>query len=569
MDRDQVVLRIFDQLLELEQRLIPTGLHVFGRPPTGGKLADMLRAVASFARPEFGGRSLPDLVAHGLGLKDYESILAESGSSAARLAERERIETLVRTAVSMLVTDSVEAAADYLAREAGVSREASSKIFVVLDRIRGELSRNGEVDALVRALRGEYIEPGPGADIVQNPAVLPTGRNTHAINPYAIPSAVAFDKAGKTVAALLNRHLQESGRLPEAIGMVLWGMDNIKTQGEGVAQALRLMGVAPRRDAMNRTSDIEAIPLEQLGRPRIDVVMTVSGIFRDLFGPTVELLDKAARLVAGLDEPPEMNFLRKHAGEQIGEGARFEDAATRVFSNAPGNYGTNVNFMIVDGQWQRPEQIGDLFVTRKCFAYGRSLEGRRARDLLDRALARVEATYQNIDNAEIGITDVDHYFEYLGGLTQAVERRAGKRPKIYLSDEVGPLGKIRSLEEAVRLETRTKTLNPKWYEGMLQHGFSGVAAIEHHVSNTFGWSATAGAVEDWIYDEIAGTYLLDNSMLERLRSANPDATRNLASRLLEAKERGFWNAGQDVVDSLLEILGGLEDQLEGIGAPRP
>jgi magnesium chelatase subunit H len=329
------------------------------------------------------------------------------------------------------------------------------------------------------------------------------------------------------------------------------------------------MGVAPRRDAMNRTSDIEAIPLEQLGRPRIDVVMTVSGIFRDLFGPTVELLDKAARLVAGLDEPPEMNFLRKHAGEQIGEGARSEDAATRVFSNAPGNYGTNVNFMIVDGQWQRPEQIGDLFVTRKCFAYGRTLEGRGARDLLDRALARVEATYQNIDNAEIGITDVDHYFEYLGGLTQAVERRAGKRPKIYLSDEVGPLGKIRSLEEAVRLETRTKTLNPKWYEGMLQHGFSGVAAIEHHVSNTFGWSATAGAVEDWIYDEIAGTYLLDASMLDRLRSANPDATRSLASRLLEAKERGFWNAGQDVVDSLLEILGGLEDQLEGIGAPQP
>jgi magnesium chelatase subunit H len=183
---------------------------------------------------------------------------------------------------------------------------------------------------------------------------------------------------------------------------------------------------------------------------------------------------------------------------------------------------------------------------------------------MERALEGVEATYQNIDNSEIGITDVDHYFEYLGGLSQAVEKRAGARPGIYLSDTLSPHAKIRSIEEAVRLETRTKTLNPKWYEGMLKHGYSGVAEIEHHVSNTFGWSATTGAVDDWIYNEIAGTYALDERMLERLRSLNPHAARNLVGRLLEAQGRGLWRAGEGVADRLREILAELEDRFEGV-----
>ena len=566
MDRDQVVLHIYEQLLEYEQRLIPTGLHILGRAPAPEMLADILCMVASFDRPDCGARSLPNLVAEGLGLPNYETLLAGSALSEQHLSDRERVESLVRGAVTLFLQSSSAAAAEYLARQAGACREASMRTLAVLDGIRGNLAANREIDSLLRGLRGEYIEPGPGADIVQNPAVLPTGRNIHAVNPYGVPSAVAFAKAERTVQALLNRCLREQGKYPEAIGMVLWGMDNIKTQGEGVAQALRLMGVAPHRDAINRITDVEVIPLRALGRPRIDVVMTVSGIFRDLFGPTVELLDKAARSVAALDEPEEQNYLHKHARDQQSEGSSFEDAATRVFSNAPGNYGTNVNFMVMDGQWQRPEELGDLFVARKCFAYGRQAGGRVARQLLEQALGRVEATYQNIDNAEIGITDVDHYFEYLGGLTQAVAGRSGKKPPVYLTDALAPLEKIRSLEETVRLEARTKTLNPKWYDGMLRHGFSGVAQIEQHVSNTFGWSATAGAVEDWVYDEIAATYLLDESLLERLRSANADATRSLTLRLLEARERGFWNASGGTVERLLDILTGLEDQMEGIGA---
>lgn len=298
--------------------------------------------------------------------------------------------------------------------------------------------------------------------------------------------------------------------------------------------------------------------------------MTVSGIFRDLFSPTVQLLDRAVRLVANLDEPLELNYVRRHVLEQVNsENCDADEAMTRVFSNAPGNYGTNVNFMVMDSQWDRDETLGDLFVTRKCFAYGRdskgqTIEGVEARTAMDRALARVEATYQNIDTFEIGITDVDHYFEYLGGISKAVEKRSRSRPAIYLSDTLSPDAKIRSLEETVRLETRAKTLNPKWYEGMLKHGFRGVAEIEGHVSNTFGWSATADAVDDWIYTEVAKTFVLDDEMLERLRHLNPHSAHSLVGRLLEANGRGYWDAEPEVLNQLREIIESLEDQLEGV-----
>ncbi|HEX3250912.1 MAG TPA: cobaltochelatase subunit CobN [Pyrinomonadaceae bacterium] len=536
-ERDAKVFALYEQLVEIEERLIPTGLHVFGRPTSAGEKIDLLKMVASFDRPEVGVRALP--------------------------------EALVDEAVREFVHNGTEAAVR-LGEQKGLSVEETRPVFVLLETISTKLQTNNELDSLVRALRGEYIEPGPGADIIQNPDILPTGRNTHAINPYGVPSAAAFTRSEAVANSLLERYRNENGRYPEAMALVLWGLDNIKTQGEGVAQALWLLGTRPVRDALNRTTSVEAIPLAELGRPRIDVVMTVSGIFRDLFSPTVQLLDKAVRLVAQLDEPLESNYVRKHVLQQVEQDVcDWDDAAVRVFSNAPGNYGTNVNFMVMDSQWEREETLGDLFVTRKCFAYGRdskgrAIEGREARVAMDRALARVEATYQNIDTFEIGLTDVDHYFEYLGGVSKAVEKRAKSRPAIYLSDTLSRDVKIRSLEETVRLETRAKTLNPKWYEGMLKHGFRGVAEIENHVSNTFGWSATADAVDDWIYSEVANTFLFDESMLERLRDLNPHSAHSLVQRLLEANGRGYWDVDEDALEKLRDISRSLEDQLEGV-----
>jgi magnesium chelatase subunit H len=561
-DRDRRVAEIYDRVLEIEQRLIPTGLHVFGRPPNLNQLTPLLQMVASFDRYDGDlqtARALTDLVAEGLGLPPYAELIKQTA-----ITGREQVESIVGEAVSRFLQYGSDHAADYLLAEAAVPPDESDRVFQVLARVREQLQTDHELDGLIRALKGEYVEPGPGADIIQNPDVLPTGRNTHAVNPYVIPSPVAVRRAEPVVQALLDRHLSEAGRYPETMAMVLWGIDNIKTQGEAVAQALCLMGVTPRRDGLNRATDVDVIPLDRLGRPRIDVVMTVSGIFRDLFGSTMALLDRAVRTVAALDEPDELNFVRRHVIQQ--QDLSFDESAVRVFSNAAGNYGTNVNFMVLDSQWESAAELGDLFVARKCFAYGRGIEGRPARELMDRALARVELTYQNVDSTEIGITDVDHYFEYLGGVSKAVEKRAGARPAIYLSDSTAPAAKVRTLEETVRLETRTKTLNPKWYEGMLRHGFSGVAEIEHHVTNTFGWSATAEAVDKWIYDEVARTFVLDEEMLARLSELNAHSARAMVGRLLEASGRGLWAADAETLDRLREAFEGLEDKLEGVVA---
>jgi magnesium chelatase subunit H len=567
-ERDRRVLELWERVLEVEQRLIPTGLHVFGRAAGERECADLLRAVASFERPEYGALSLNDLVSEGLGLGSYEHLLRDKTEQGWHA--RARVDEAVRVSIEVFLHEGTTAACSLLESSSRVESVESLKVFELLGRIREQLLTSGEMDGLTRSLRGEYVEPGPGADIVQNPSILPTGRNTHAVNPYAVPSHTAYERAGRVVDTLLERHRTEHGRQPRTMALVLWGLDNIKTQGEGVAQALRLLGVRPLRDSLNRVTEVEPVSLEELGRARVDVVMTVSGIFRDLFGATMMLLDKAVRSVAELDEPDELNPIRANVRARVTEdGCTSEEAQLRVFSNAPGSYGTNVNFMVMDSQWETADALGDLFVTRKCFAYGRgrdgrALEGREARGALSRALSSVEAAYQNIDSFEIGITDVDHYFEYLGGVSKAVERHAQARPAVYLSDALSRDARVRTLPEMVRLETRAKTLNPKWYEGMLGHGFRGVAEIESHVTNTFGWSATADAVDGWVYDEVARTYVLDEEMLGRLAKLNLHSARSLVARLLEAEGRGFWEAEAGVVERLREAFSDLEDRIEGV-----
>lgn len=568
-EMDRRVREIYEQTLEIEERLIPTGLHVFGRAPGDADSADLLRAVASFDRPEAGIRSLTKLIEEGLSSRTEGILSSAKDACEASLDLRERVGAIAREAIEIFMREGSTISSAFLRSQAGVAEKDSLPGFELLSEVRAGLMINKEIDGLVSALRGEYIEPGPGADIVQNPSILPTGRNTHAVNPYSTPSDLAYSRAESVVKLLLEKQKAERGQYPRAMALVLWGLDNIKTGGEGVAQALRLLGVRPLRDSLNRVTDVEPIPLAQLQRPRIDVVMTVSGIFRDLFSPTMLLLDKAVRCVAGLDEPPELNFVRANIQNEMKTSRLgFDEAALRVFSNAPGNYGANVNFMVLDSQWERSETLGELFVTRKCFAYGRgrdgrTLEGREARDSMGRALSRVEAAYQNLDSFEIGVTDVDHYFEYLGGVSRAVESRAGERPRLYLADALSQETKVRSLEETIKLETRTKTLNPKWYEGMLKHGFRGVAEIESHVTNTFGWSATADAVEGWIYDEVAGTFVLNEEMLARLRELNPHSALALVARLLEAEGRGFWRVDAETLERLRMVYASIEDQIEG------
>lgn len=553
--------RLSHRLLEIEQRLIPVGLHVLGRPPEAAELTDILTMVATFQRPAPGAPTLPERVAAAMGF-DYTSLRQAVASDATAQERWRMVEERCRAAVRRMVEGGpleVE----------GIPSAELAPLAAFLQELLSRLRTDREVQGLLNALAGGYTPPSGGNDVVRDPSVVPTGRNIHGLDPYRIPTEAAIASGSACVRELLARLVAEQGSLPETVAMVLWGTDNIKTGGEGVAQALTLIGARPVTDELGKIADVALIPLAELGRPRIDVVCTVSGIFRDIMAHQAMLIDKAARLAAVADEPVEANFVRKHALMLANSlGISIEEAAARVFSNAPGSYGANVNHVVEQSAWQDDQELSEVFMNRKGFAMTPAGEWCEARPLLEGVLATVEATFQNVDSIETGISDVDHYYEYLGGVTKSVERLRGTRPTVMVAEveafSAPGSGRVRSLEQMVRLESRAKLLNPKWFEGMLAHGYEGVHEIEVRVSNTYGWSATANAVDGWIYQGVAETYLLDEAMRERLARLNPQATAGIARRLLEANERGFWQADEATLAHLRDIYADLEDRLEGV-----
>ena len=396
--------------------------------------------------------------------------------------------------------------------------------------------------------------------------MLPTGRNLHGFDPFRLPSAFAVQDGARQADRLLARHAELGNGLPETVAMVLWGTDNLKTEGGPIAQALWLMGAAPRFDGYGRLCGARLLTLEELGRPRVDVVITLSGIFRDLLPLQTKLLAEAALMAAEADEPVEQNFVRKHAlAFQAEHGGTMARAALRVFGNADGAYGANVNSMVGAGVWNDEDELADAYVARKGFAYG--VDGKPAREaaLLGSVLASVDVTYQNLDSIELGVTTVDHYFDTLGGITRAVKRaRGGQRASVYIGDQTRGDGCVRTLSEQVSLETRTRALNPKWYEGLLKHGYEGVREVEAHVTNTLGWSATTGEVSPWVYQQLAETYVLDPEMRERLATLNPKASLKIANRLIEATDRNYWSPDAATLEALRAAGEALEDRLEGI-----
>jgi magnesium chelatase subunit H len=433
-------------------------------------------------------------------------------------------------------------------------------------RLASLLAVDHELPAILHALDAGYIRPAPGGDLLRTTAVLPTGRNLHGFDPFKIPSAFALLDGAQQADRLLARHQQGGGSLPETVAIVLWGTDNLKTEGGPIAQALWLMGAEPRHDSYGRVSGARLVPLERLGRPRIDVMVTLSGIFRDLLPLQTKLLAEAALLAAEAEEPPEQNFIRKHVlAYQAQHGGDIAQAALRVFGNAEGAYGANVNHMLDAGVWTDENELAETYVRRKGFAYG--VDGKPARQ--DRVLAHllggVDVTYQNLDSIEVGLTTIDQYFDTLGGISRAVRRaRGGAEPAVYVGDQTRGSGTIRTVAEQVALETRTRALNPKWFEALLAHGYEGVRQIEAQVTNTMGWSATTGQVAPWIYQHLAQTYMLDPEMRARLAALNPTASVRIANRLIEAHERRYWQPDDEMVEALRRAGEELEDRLEGI-----
>ncbi len=435
------------------------------------------------------------------------------------------------------------------------------------NRLDDLLATDYEIPAIIHALDGGYVRPAPGGDLLRNTAVLPTGRNLHGFDPFRLPSVFACQDGARQADRLLARHAQAGASLPETIAMVLWGTDNLKSEGGPIAQALWLMGAAPRFDSYGRLAGARLIPLAELARPRIDVILTLSGIFRDLLPLQTKLLAEAALLAATADEPLSQNHIRRHALAFLAaHGGTMEQAALRVFGNADGAYGANVNQMVGAGVWNDEDELADAYVNRKGFAYGVDGRPEKQTAVLGHILASVDITYQNLDSIELGVTTVDHYFDTLGGITRAVRRaRGGTAASVYIGDQTRGDGIVRTLTEQVNLETRTRALNPKWYEGLLKHGYEGVREIEAHVTNTLGWSATTGEVSPWVYQQLAETYVLDETMRERLATLNPKASLKIANRLIEANERNYWSPDQATLDALRGAGEELEDRLEGVG----
>ncbi len=449
-----------------------------------------------------------------------------------------------------------EMRADYLALMADQDEDAQAHAAAALDN-------GSEMAGLMAALEGRFIAPVPGGDLIRSADILPTGRNIHAFDPFRMPTAFACRDGARQAQMLLDTHAS----LPRSVALVLWGSDNIKSDGAPLAQALALMGAVPRMDSFGRISGADLIPLEDLGRPRIDVVMTLSGIFRDLLPLQTRMLAEAAFKAASADEPLEMNFIRAHAlAYQEEHGCDLETAALRVFSNAEGAYGSNVNQLVESSAFGDEDELADAFQSRKSFAYGANGKAAANPALLQATLARVEVAYQNLESVELGVTTVDHYFDTLGGISRAVKRARGEEAAVYISDQTRGAGKVRTLSDQVALETRSRSLNPKWFEGMLKHGAQGVRQIEAQVTNTMGWSATTGKVEPWIYQRLSETFVLDPEMRARLAALNPTASSRMANRLLEAHDRAYWQPDAETLAALEAAADQLEDRMEGVAA---
>jgi magnesium chelatase subunit H len=522
---------LVDAVLELEYTLIPHGLHVVGRPMSAPERADLLSNLSD--------------ATHGL------------------RAPRACIEALVAGA-----TPAIAAAA---CNDPQVDRAKLIEVLVSLAATDALLATDHELAGILHALDGGFVRPAPGGDLLRTPSVLPTGRNVRGFDPFRLPSAYAVKDGARQAARLIERHVADGHAYPESIAMVLWGTDNLKSEGGPIGQALALIGATPRFDSYGRLAGAQLVPLEELGRPRIDVVITLSGVFRDLLPLQTRLLAEAAFLAASAEEPLEMNFVRKHAlAYQATHGGDLETAALRVFGNAEGAYGSNVNSLIDSSRWDDADELAETYTRRKGFAYGRSGRPVQNPALLASVLAGVELAYQSLDSVELGVTTVDTYFDTLGGISRAIKRAKGANAEVapvYIGDQTQSgdgSGTIRTLSEQVALETRTRMLNPKWYEGMLAHGYEGVRQIEVHVTNTMGWSATTGQVQPWVYQQLSETFMLDPAMRERLARLNPSASARVANRLLEASERNFWQPDAQMLDALRQAGEELEDRVEGV-----
>lgn len=552
---DDMLLHVDGWLCEIKDVQIRDGLHVLGQAPAGEQLIDLVLAILRARQLFSGEQSVPGL-RQALGLEEDGTDERTAVDDAERRA-RELVTALAGTGWDAgrvgELTDDPQLAA--------ILRFAATE---VVPRLAGTTD---EITQVLRALDGRFIAAGPSGSPLRGLVnVLPTGRNFYSVDPKAVPSRLAWDTGVAMADSLLARYRADHGAWPRSVGLSIWGTSAMRTSGDDIAEVLALLGVRPVwDDASRRVVDLAAIPLAELGRPRIDVTVRISGFFRDAFPHVVTMLDDAVRLVAGLDEPATGNYVRAHTDADLADHGDERRATTRVFGSKPGTYGAGLLQLIDSRNWRDDADLAAVYTAWGGFAYGRGLDGAPAADDMTRQYRRIAVAAKNTDTREHDIADSDDYFQYHGGMVATVRALTGSAPAAYIGDNTRPDAvRTRTLSEETTRVFRARVVNPRWMAAMRRHGYKGAFEMAATVDYLFGYDATAGVMADWMYERLAGDYVLDHENRKFLAESNPWALHGMAERLLEAAGRGIWEAPQpDTLAGLRRVLLETEGELEG------
>jgi cobaltochelatase CobN len=552
---DEMILHVDGWLCEIKDVQIRDGLHILGQAPAGEPQVDLVLAILR-ARQLFGGDSSVPGLRQALGLAEDGTDVRGAVDDAEEQA-RGLVAALQKTGwdpeqVDQL-TDNPEVAT--------VLRFAATE---VVPRLAGT---SAELDQVLRALDGRFIAAGPSGSPLRGLVnVLPTGRNFYSVDPKAVPSRLAWDTGVAMADSLLARYRDDYGRWPQSVGLSVWGTSAMRTSGDDIAEVLALLGVRPVwDDASRRVVDLEAMTMAELDRPRIDVTVRISGFFRDAFPHVVAMLDDAVRLVAELDEPDEANYVRAHAKVDLADHGDQRRATTRIFGSRPGTYGAGLLQLIDSKNWRDDADLAEVYTAWGGFAYGRGLDGVSAADDMNRQYRRIAVAAKNTDTREHDIADSDDYFQYHGGMVATVRALTGQAPAAYIGDNTRPDAvRTRTLSEETTRVFRARVVNPRWMKAMRRHGYKGAFEMAATVDYLFGYDATAGVMADWMYERLAGEYVLDDENRKFMAESNPWALHGMAERLLEAAGRGMWaEPDASTLDGLRRVLLEAEGDLEG------
>jgi cobaltochelatase CobN len=557
---DEFVLHVDGWLCEIKDAQIRDGLHVLGHAPQGNELINLVLAVLRSPQIFAGASPVPGLRA-ALGLAE--------GS----LTQTDAVEAQARELVTALANSgwSIDAVPTIVERTLGAQNEAvAAALRFACREVVPRLARTGdEITAILHALDGGYVPAGPSGSPLRGLInVLPTGRNFYSVDPKAIPSRLAYQTGQAMAESLLQRHLDEVGEYPQSVGLSVWGTSAMRTSGDDIAEVLALLGVMPVWDeASRRVVGLEAIDLEELGRPRIDVTIRISGFFRDAFPHVVAMLDDAVRMVADLDEPRHLNFVRRHAQDDLAAHGDQRRAVTRIFGSKPGSYGAGMLPLIEAGNWRNDHDLAEVYSAWGGFAYGRDLDGIPAREDMEANYRRIAVAVKNVDTREHDIADSDDYFQYHGGMVATVRALTGADPRAYVGDSTSlDAVRTRSLTEETARVFRARVINPRWIAAMQRHGYKGAFELAATVDYLFGFDATAGVVTDWMYQQLAENYVLDKDNQDFMKHANPWALRGIIEKLGEAVDRELWqDPDPELIDQLQQVYLDIEGDLEDVG----